>query len=202
MKEISLSQLVADSKNANKGNQKGAKKLKKSIEKLGIGRGVLVDKDNNIIAGNHVVAEAIAQGFERAIVVPTDGKTLVVTKRTDVDIDSSIGRELALADNITAKEGIEFDEIQVQSILADFDIDVDFVPDFDVDIESDEYEGEYADNIDYSSKNKEISPDEFSDTKMYIRLEYVEDEYNFVKEQLSKIAPTPEQAVWKLLKNE
>jgi hypothetical protein len=37
---------------------------------------------------------------------------------------------------------------------------------------------------------------------MVIKLKYIEEEYNLVKEQLSKIASTPEQAIWKLLGNE
>jgi hypothetical protein len=37
---------------------------------------------------------------------------------------------------------------------------------------------------------------------MVIKLKYSEGEYNTVKDQLSKIAATPEQAVWKLLGNE
>jgi len=52
---------------------------------------------------------------------------------------------------------------------------------------------------DYSEKNKEIDIDKM-DTEMTIKLTYSEDEYNQVKEALSKIAATPEQAVWTLLK--
>jgi hypothetical protein len=55
--------------------------------------------------------------------------------------------------------------------------------------------------VDYSDKNQEIDVDEFGDT-MTISLKYSEDEYWKVKEQLSKIAQTPEAAVWKLLGNE
>jgi ParB-like chromosome segregation protein Spo0J len=54
---------------------------------------------------------------------------------------------------------------------------------------------------DYSDKNKEIDIDSL-DTEMIIKLKYIEDEYNLVREQLSKIASTPEQAIWKLLGNE
>jgi len=54
---------------------------------------------------------------------------------------------------------------------------------------------------DYSGKNKEIDTDNFKD-EMIIKLKYTETEYLQVKEQLSKIAETPEQAVWKLLGNE
>ena len=53
--------------------------------------------------------------------------------------------------------------------------------------------------IDYSDKNKEIDIDEL-DTEMVLKLKFTEQEYQKVKESLSKIAPTPEQAIWKLLK--
>ena len=55
--------------------------------------------------------------------------------------------------------------------------------------------------VDYSEKNKEIDIDDL-DKQMYIKLNYTEEEYQIVKDSLSKIAPTPEQAVWKLLGNE
>ncbi len=54
---------------------------------------------------------------------------------------------------------------------------------------------------DYSDKNKEIDVDDL-DGIMTIKLNYTEDEYWEVKEKLSKIAQTPEQAVWKLLGND
>ena len=56
----------------------------------------------------------------------------------------------------------------------------------------------FANDVDYSEKNKEIDVDEFED-KMIIKLQYVEDEYHLVKDALLKIASTPEQAVYKLL---
>jgi hypothetical protein len=54
---------------------------------------------------------------------------------------------------------------------------------------------------DYSDKNQEIDVDDYTD-KMIIKLEYTENDYLQVRDQLSKIADTPEQAVWKLLGNE
>jgi len=64
-----------------------------------------------------------------------------------------------------------------------------------------ELQGVGIDEQDYSEKNKEIDIDSFDD-EMVIKLKYTESEYNQVKGQLSKIAQTPEQAVWKLLGNE
>jgi hypothetical protein len=54
---------------------------------------------------------------------------------------------------------------------------------------------------DFSDKNEEIDIDNL-ETDMTIKLTYTEEEYNIVKEQLSRVASTPEQAVWKLLGNE
>jgi len=50
-------------------------------------------------------------------------------------------------------------------------------------------------------KNKEIDVVGMGD-EMVIKLKYTEEEYTLVKEQLSKVAATPEMAVWKLLGNE
>lgn len=60
---------------------------------------------------------------------------------------------------------------------------------------------EFKAPVDYSDKNEEIDIDGL-DAQMTIKLNYTEEEYWKVKEQLSQIAATPEQAVWKLLGNE
>ena len=54
---------------------------------------------------------------------------------------------------------------------------------------------------DYSQKNQEIDVDAL-ESSMTLSLKYTADEYWQIKEQLSKVAATPEQAVWKLLGNE
>jgi hypothetical protein len=51
---------------------------------------------------------------------------------------------------------------------------------------------------DYSGANQEIDVDNL-DGSMTIKLNYTEEEYWKVKEELSKVAETPEQAVYKLL---
>lgn len=56
-------------------------------------------------------------------------------------------------------------------------------------------------SIDYSDKNHEIDVDNI-DVQMTINLKYTEEEYWKVKEEFSKIAQTPEQAIWKLLGHE
>jgi hypothetical protein len=104
-----ISELIPDDKNFNKGSEFGGSLISKSLQKFGAGRSILLDKNNRIIAGNKTVENAGAVGIEDVQVVETDGKTIIAVKRTDIDLDTPEGRELALADNASAKANIVFD---------------------------------------------------------------------------------------------
>lgn len=119
-----IKDLKFDSKNANKHTQKGMRLLDKSISKLGLGRSILIDKDNNIIAGNGVVETAGQLGLEKVKIIETDGSEIIAVKRKDISIDSKKGRELAIADNQTAKVGIDFDLDVINDLSIDLDIDL------------------------------------------------------------------------------
>ena len=99
---IDIEELRQDNLNFNKGTYEGEVLIKKSLERFKAGRSVLIDKDNNIIAGNKTVQAAATMGM-KVRVIETTGDELVAVKRTDIDIDSKEGRELALADNRTAQ---------------------------------------------------------------------------------------------------
>ena len=114
-----LADLTPDGENFNKHTEFGQKLLEDSLRKFGAGRSILVDKDGIIIAGNSTTETAAAIGMEDVIVVPTDGKKLVVVQRTDLSLDSPEGRELALADNMTALKGIDLDLEKVKEHLGD-----------------------------------------------------------------------------------
>ncbi len=119
-KEIkTLADLTPDGENFNRHTEFGQKLLDDSLRKFGAGRSILVDKDGNIIAGNSTAETAAAIGMEDVIVVPSDGKKLVVVQRTDLTLDSPKGRELALADNMTALKGIDLDLDKVRETLGD-----------------------------------------------------------------------------------
>lgn len=119
-KEIkTIADLTPDGDNFNKHTEFGQKLLEDSLRKFGAGRSVLVDRNGNIIAGNSTTETAAAIGMEDAEVVKTDGKKLVVVQRTDLDLDSPEGRELALADNMTAIKGIDMDLDKVRETLGD-----------------------------------------------------------------------------------
>ena len=124
VKKAKITDLVFDDKNANKHTEKGNRLLEKSISKLGLGRSILIDKDNRIIAGNHVTEKSGELDLEDVIIVETDGSQLVAVKRTDVSLDDQKGRELAIADNQTAKIGIDFDMDVLNEISEAFALDL------------------------------------------------------------------------------
>lgn len=97
-----LSDLTPDDANLNDGTERGRYMLSKSLEMNGAGRSILVDKDGKVIAGNKTLEVAADIGIDEIIVVPSDGKKLVVVQRTDLsmdDPDDKRARVLAFADN-------------------------------------------------------------------------------------------------------
>jgi DNA modification methylase len=102
-----LSDLTPDTKNANKGTQRGRGLLEKSLRQYGAGRSVLSDKHGNLIAGNKTI-DVAAELDLPVRVVETDGNELVVVQRTDLDIDSEAGRGLAIADNRTGEASLDW----------------------------------------------------------------------------------------------
>jgi DNA modification methylase len=148
-KQIKIKDLVPDNKNYNKGTEFGGSLIEKSLRKLGAGRSILLDKNNRIIAGNKTIENAGAIGLQDVIVVETTGNQIVAVKRTDIDLDSKKGREMALADNATAKANIDWD---VDALNEDWSTDeqkewgVEF-PDFAVNLEAEEDDYEIPDEI-------------------------------------------------------
>ena len=109
MIELKISDLIPDDKNYNKGTEFGNSLIEKSLRKFGAGRSILLDKNNRIIAGNKTIENANAIGLEDIIIIETTGNQIVAVKRLDIDLDSKRGRELAFADNASAKANIDWD---------------------------------------------------------------------------------------------
>ncbi|MBR8725516.1 hypothetical protein ACTMKN_11030 [Bacteroides pyogenes] len=121
--ETNVEVLIPDNKNFNKHTEYGMHILEESIRKFGLGRSILIDKNNRIIAGNGVVETASQIDLDKVLVVETMGNTLVAVKRTDIDLDSAKGRELALADNATSKANLCFDTDLIMQEAEKFDFD-------------------------------------------------------------------------------
>jgi hypothetical protein len=109
IKKAKISDLKFDDKNANVHTEKGMRILEKSLSKLGAGRSVLLDI-----------------GLEDVILVETKGNEIVAVKRTDIDINSKKGRELAIADNHVAKESINLNKQVLRDLQAEYECDFNF----------------------------------------------------------------------------
>ena len=124
LKKAKVSDLTFDDKNFNKHTEFGMSLIEKSLRNNGAGRSILIDKNNRIIAGNGVVETAAQIGLEDVQIVESDGTKIIAVKRTDIDLDSKQGREMALADNATAAVDLEWDADAIADVSAEFDIDV------------------------------------------------------------------------------
>lgn len=184
--QIKVKDLKPDSRNANKHSDKGMEMLKDGIIKNGLGRSILISDDNEIIAGNGVTESAKKIGIENLKIIETDGSELIAIKRTDIKSGTKEFYEMALSDNIIAKENIIMDAEVVNAICEEYEIE--------------DYKFERGTETDFSDKNKELSFDE--EEKFTITLNYVSDEFIKVKNAIGLIGKTPEQILWEALELE
>ena len=118
-----IKDLHFDDKNFNKHTEFGMGLLEKSLREHGAGRSILLDKDNNIIAGNGVVEAAGQIGLDKVKIVEATGDEIIAVKRTDISLNSHKGREMALADNATAAVDLSWDEENLRSEFSDGEIE-------------------------------------------------------------------------------
>lgn len=135
--ETHIGQLTPDDHNFNKGTEYGQHLMEESLRKFGGGRSVLIDKNNRIIAGNKTIETAGQIGMERVVVVETTGNEIVAVKRTDIDLDTAKGREMALADNMTGQKNFDMNVEELDMMAEQFDFDP---GDWGVNIETPELE--------------------------------------------------------------
>ena len=117
---IEIKDLIYDDLNFNKGTFEGGVLMEQSLSKLKAGRSILIDKNNKIIAGNKTAEVADRLGYKLRV-IEAQGDELIAVKRTDVDIDSKQGRELALADNATTTVNLAWDQQNLELAAEMFD---------------------------------------------------------------------------------
>lgn len=100
--------ITFDKRNYRKHSDENKRVIKKSLEELGAGRSVLIDRNNTLIAGNGVFEQAKALGIP-VRVIETDGTELVAVKRTDIAEGDEKRKRLAMADNV-ASDLSDFDD--------------------------------------------------------------------------------------------
>lgn len=109
MPEInSIEDLTQDEENLNSGTPRGQGIIEQSIQRLGAGRSICVDKNGKAIAGNRTLEVAQSLGLDIEV-VHTNGNRLVVVVRDDLDLDHDAkARELSIADNRASEVGLNW----------------------------------------------------------------------------------------------
>ena len=137
-------------------------------------RPIVIDENNMVLGGNMRLKACLEAGLTNVPVIHAN------------NLSEEKKKEFIVKDNVGYGE---WDWSELANTW-----EIDLLQDWGLDIPNFDNEG-------FSDKNKELSLDDVTDS-MTINLKYTEDEYYIVKEALLKIAPTPEQAIWKLLGND
>ena len=130
-----MEEIKFDKRNYRKHDKKNKSLIKKSLEKFGAGRSIVVDAEGEIIGGNGVYEQAQKLGLKTKI-VETDGSELVVVKRTDLKTDDEKRKALAVMDNSTS----DTSEFDMELLTADFTVDE--LEDFGIELPEEEEEQE------------------------------------------------------------
>lgn len=107
-----------DKRNYRKHNAENKRLIKKSLEECGAGRSILIDGEDEIIAGNGVYEQARKLKMPVRI-IETDGSEIVAIKRTDLKTNDEKRKQLAVMDNSTS-DSSEFD---LELMAEDFSVD-------------------------------------------------------------------------------
>lgn len=132
-----------DSRNYRKHNDKNKSLIKKSLEECGAGRSIVIDNDEEIIAGNGIYEQAKKLGIKTKI-IETDGSELVVVKRTDLSTGDEKRKQLAVMDNSTS-DSSEFD---LELLQTDFQINALNDWGIELNIDNQEVDTKYSRKID------------------------------------------------------
>lgn len=161
--------IKADKRNYRKHNDKNKALIKKSLEECGAGRSIVIDNEDEIIAGNGIYEQAKKLGIKTKI-IETDGTELVVVKRTDLATNDEKRKQLAIMDNSTS-DSSEFDITMLKN-----DFDLNQLNDFGLDVEFEELDPEpvynpkeeqelekIIENLPQELKETKLMPDEFQE---------------------------------------
>lgn len=112
VRRVKLEDIGFDQDNANLGTLRGAEVLDRSLDELGAGRSVVLDKNLVTIGGEKTQIAYRNNGGENVILVETQGDELVAVVRTDLDLydeDDRRGRLLSIIDNWASQISLKLD---------------------------------------------------------------------------------------------
>jgi hypothetical protein len=137
-----LGDLVPDRENRRRHTARNIGMVTDALRQVGVGRSIVIDEHDVILAGNATVEAAMAAGITKVQVIDTDGDTVVAVRRRGLSPEQK--RALAIYDNRSAElaewdiahlaadvaEGLDLSAFFEQDELADMLGDDAPVPDF------------------------------------------------------------------------
>ena len=118
-KPTHIKHLVADPKNRRKHTPRNVGLIVDALHKVGAARSIVIDEQNEVLAGNATLEAAAEAGLTKVKVVEADGSEVVAVRRTGLSDDQK--RDLALYDNRAA----ELAEWDVEQLMQDVEAGVD-----------------------------------------------------------------------------
>jgi len=169
-----------DTNNYRKHSDKNKRIIGKSLKELGAGRSILLDSEDEIIAGNGVYEQAEKQNIPIRV-IETDGTELIAVKRTDLKPGDEKRKTLALIDNY-ASDTSDFDN---ELINADFEKDVlddwEFESDVNAPIQDIEEIDEFNESINFIIKCDSIEQLEQLQSKLNVYSQKISCKDFFIK---------------------
>jgi hypothetical protein len=177
------------SKNTNKHTDQGMQLLETSIDKVGVIESISVTKEGTIISGHaRKTLFDKKQMVAKEIHLEANEYPVIVT---DIEDNTKQYFEAQILANTTANRNFDLDTDLIDEIAVEYDIDIEEVG---VEVVEDNY-----DETDYSEKNKEFDANDFEDQKYTIKLEFTEEDYNFVKDKIKQLGQSPEKILYDAL---
>ena len=113
-----IKDLQPDKRNYRKHTPKNIGLITDSLHAVGAARSIVIDEDNNILAGNATIEAAAEAGITKVRVVKANGHEIIAVQRTGLTVKQK--KELAVYDNKAAEEA---DGWEAGLLAEDFDVD-------------------------------------------------------------------------------
>ena len=147
-----IKDLVPDPKNRRKHTPRNVGMIVDALHKVGAGRSIVIDENNEVLAGNATIEAAGEAGITQLKVIDATGDEIVAVRRTGLTTDQK--RDLAIFDNRTG----ELADWDADQLLKDVEVGVDLSSFF--------REDELSSLLDAVTQDAESKPDIVPDRRV------------------------------------